>query len=117
MIVPLSLSLAFARARTRAHALPPRPPLPAAYESGEVDHFLLRGCVSRDSFRLEKLFPYKSVLWVFCGQGGSWFRPQHAGSKTRGKREVLFRSRDFSIAEIQSEIVLGYLHYLDSCTV
>jgi len=31
--------------------------------------------------------------------------------------EVRFRSRAFSIAEIQSEIVLGYLHYLDFCTV
>jgi len=31
--------------------------------------------------------------------------------------EVRFRSRAFSIAEIQSEIVLGYLHYLDFGTV
>ena len=40
---------------------------------------------------------------------------------TRGRSpvvlEVRIRSRAFSIAEIQSEIVLGYLHYLDFCTV
>jgi len=40
---------------------------------------------------------------------------------TRGRSpvvlEVQFHSRAFSIAEIQSEIVLGYLHYLDFCTV
>ena len=46
-----------------------------------------------------------------------------AGSdpSTRGRSpvvlEVRFRSRAFSIVEIQSEIVLGYLHYLDFCTV
>jgi len=46
-----------------------------------------------------------------------------AGSdpSTRGRSpvvlEVRFRSRAFSIAEIQSEIVIGYLHYLDFCTV
>ena len=46
-----------------------------------------------------------------------------AGSdpSTRGRDPVVlkvrFRSRAFSIAEIQSEIVLGYLHYLDFCTV
>ena len=32
-------------------------------------------------------------------------------------QEVRFRSRAFSITEIQSEIVLCYLHYLDFCTV
>jgi len=31
--------------------------------------------------------------------------------------EVLFRCRALSIVEIQSEIVLGYLHYLDFGTV
>ena len=40
---------------------------------------------------------------------------------TRGRSpvvlEVRFRSRAFSKAEIQSEIVLGYLHYLGFCTV
>ena len=40
---------------------------------------------------------------------------------TRGRSpvvlEVRFRSRAFSIAEIQSEIVLGYLHYLGFRTV
>jgi len=46
-----------------------------------------------------------------------------AGSdpSTRGRSpvvlEVRFCSRAFSIAEIQNEIVLGYLHYLDFCTV
>jgi len=46
-----------------------------------------------------------------------------AGSdpSTRGRSpvvlEVLFHSRALSIAEIQSEIVLGYFYYLDFCTV
>jgi len=46
-----------------------------------------------------------------------------AGSdpSTRGRSpvvlEVRFCSRALSIAEIQNEIVLGYLHYLDLCTV
>ena len=31
--------------------------------------------------------------------------------------EVRFRSRALLKAEIQSEIVLGYLHYLGFCTV
>jgi len=55
-------------------------------------------------------------------------RPWHmergvAGSdpSTRGRSpvvlEVRFRSRALLKAEIQSEIVLGYLHYLGFCTV
>jgi len=46
-----------------------------------------------------------------------------AGSdpSTRGRSpvvlEVRFRSRALFKAEIQSNIVLGYLHYLDLCTV
>jgi len=46
-----------------------------------------------------------------------------AGSdpSTRGRSpvvlEVLFHSRAISTRRIQSEIVLGYLHYLDFCTV
>jgi hypothetical protein len=46
-----------------------------------------------------------------------------AGSdpSTRGRSpvvlEVRFRSRAQTNAEIQSEIVLGYLHYLGFCTV
>jgi len=52
-----------------------------------------------------------------------WGERGVAGSDpiTRGRSpvvlEVRFRSRAFSIAEIQSEIVLGYLHYLDFCAV
>jgi len=49
-------------------------------------------------------------------EGVGWFRPQHAG-RSSVVQEVLFRSRALSIVEIQSKMVLGYLHYLDVCTV
>ena len=52
-----------------------------------------------------------------CMRGG-WLVSDHS---TRGRSsvvlEVLFRSQALSSAEIQSEIVLEYLHNLDFCTV
>ena len=64
-----------------------------------------------------------SALLVARGRGRPPLERGVAGSDPRGRGrspvvlEVRFRSRAFSIAEIHSEIVLGYLHYLDFCTV
>jgi len=66
----------------------------------------------------------RAIVYLCSGEDEEGVRERGvAGTdpSTRGRSpvvlEVRFRSRAFSIAEIQSEIVLGYLHYLDFCTV
>ena len=68
---------------------------------------------AKNGFRHARL---KQKFKVPCERGMAGTDPS-----TRGRSpvvlEVRFRSRAFSIAEIQSEIVLGYLNYLGFCTV
>jgi len=65
--------------------------------------------------------PHLSFLLARCTEYPTERGVAGSDPSTRGRSpvvlEVRFRSRDFSIAEIQSEIVLGYLHYLDFCIV
>ena len=78
-----------------------------------------RICTSRASFVLS----CDTYAWVRWRTWISQIERGVAGSdpSTRGRSpvvlEVLFRSRALSIAEFQSDIVLGYLHYLDFCAV